>query len=62
MTELKAPRPFLMYNTQGWDLGYVHKTEKRSRFVNIVRGELVEKELDAMIECRTRKGELDPDE
>jgi hypothetical protein len=30
--------------------------------VDIARGELVEKELDAMIERRARKGEVDPDE
>jgi hypothetical protein len=30
--------------------------------VDVARGELVEKELDAMIERRARKGEVDPDE
>jgi hypothetical protein len=30
--------------------------------VNIARGEMVERELDAMIERRSRKGEVDPDE
>jgi hypothetical protein len=30
--------------------------------VDIARGEMVEKELDAMIERRARKGEVDPDE
>jgi len=30
--------------------------------VNIARGEMVEKELNAMIERRSRKGEVDPDE
>jgi len=30
--------------------------------VDIARGELVEKELDAMIERRSRKGDVDPDE
>ena len=30
--------------------------------MDIVRGEMVEKELNAMIERRSRKGEVDPDE
>jgi hypothetical protein len=30
--------------------------------VNIVRGELAEKQLDVLIERRARKGEADPDE
>jgi hypothetical protein len=30
--------------------------------MEVARGELVEKELDAMIERRFRKGEVDPDE
>ena len=30
--------------------------------MDIARGEMVEKELDAMIERRARKGEVDPDE
>jgi MoaA/NifB/PqqE/SkfB family radical SAM enzyme len=30
--------------------------------VDIARGEMVEKELDAMIERRSRKGGVDPDE
>jgi hypothetical protein len=30
--------------------------------VNIAHGEMVEKELNAMIERRSRKGEVDPDE
>jgi hypothetical protein len=30
--------------------------------VDIARGEMVEKEIDAMIERRSRKGEVDPDE
>jgi hypothetical protein len=30
--------------------------------VGIVRGEMVEKRLDAMIQRRARKGEIDPDE
>lgn len=30
--------------------------------MDIARGELVEKELDAMTERRSRKGEVDPDE
>ena len=30
--------------------------------MDIARGELVEKELDAMIERRSRKGDVDPDE
>ena len=30
--------------------------------MNIARGEMVEKELNAMIERRSRKGEVDPDE
>jgi hypothetical protein len=30
--------------------------------VDIVRGEMVEKELDAMIQRGARKGDLDPDE
>ena len=30
--------------------------------MDIVRGELVEKELDAMIQRRVRKGDVDPDE
>jgi hypothetical protein len=30
--------------------------------VDIAHGELVEKELDAMIERRSRKGDVDPDE
>jgi hypothetical protein len=30
--------------------------------VDIARGEMVEKELDAMIERRARKGDVDPDE
>ena len=30
--------------------------------MDIVRGEMVEKELDAMIERRSRKGDVDPDE
>jgi hypothetical protein len=30
--------------------------------VDIAQGEMVEKELDAMIERRSRKGEADPDE
>jgi hypothetical protein len=30
--------------------------------VNIVRGELAEKQLDVLIERRARKGEVDPDE
>jgi hypothetical protein len=29
---------------------------------DVARGELVEKEIDAMIERRSRKGEVDPDE
>jgi len=32
------------------------------RLVNIAHGELVEKELDAMIERRSRNGEVEPDE
>jgi hypothetical protein len=30
--------------------------------LDIAQGEMVEKELDAMIERRSRKGEVDPDE
>jgi hypothetical protein len=30
--------------------------------MDVARGELVEKELDAMIERRSRKGDVDPDE
>ncbi len=30
--------------------------------MEVARGEMVEKELDAMIERRSRKGEVDPDE
>ena len=30
--------------------------------MDVTRGEMVEKELDAMIERRARKGEVDPDE
>lgn len=30
--------------------------------MDIVRGELVEKQLDSLIERRSRNGELDPDE
>jgi hypothetical protein len=33
-----------------------------SRPVDVAHGEMVEKELDAMIERRARKGEVDPDE
>ena len=30
--------------------------------MDVAHGEMVEKQLDAMIQRRTRKGELDPDE
>jgi hypothetical protein len=30
--------------------------------VDVARGELVEKELDAMIERKARKGDVDPEE
>jgi hypothetical protein len=30
--------------------------------MDVARGELIEKELDAMIERRSRKGDVDPDE
>jgi hypothetical protein len=30
--------------------------------VDVARGEMVEKQLDAMIQHRSRKGDLDPDE
>jgi hypothetical protein len=36
------------------------KANERS-VMDIARGELVEKELNAMIERRSRKGEVDPD-
>jgi hypothetical protein len=30
--------------------------------MDVAHGEMVEKQLDAMIQRRTRKGDLDPDE
>jgi hypothetical protein len=52
----------LMYS-RGCDFA-IHKTTDRegSQFVDVAHGEMVEKELDAMIERRARKGDLDPDE
>jgi hypothetical protein len=35
---------------------------QRSKKVDVIRGEMVEKELDILIERRSRKGEVDPDE
>ena len=30
--------------------------------MDVAHGEMVEKQLDAMIQCRARKGDVDPDD
>jgi chorismate mutase len=52
----------LMYRRRMTTVGEHKKESDEGSVMDVAQGERVEKELDAMIQRRARKGDVDPDE
>jgi hypothetical protein len=62
---VRVSTPAMVVNQGGCSFGHSlirFRQTSEGSLVDVAHGEMVEKELDAMIQRRARKGDLDPDE